>query len=326
MKSKTFLKYIALCMLLSACKQEEIFFNTVNVSIYDSGMGVPLNKISFANSTTGFISTTNGKLLKTTDQGSTWAVITVGAADLDLRWLSTPGTQAIYVSGETSSLDGQCYKSINLGTSWTLLGGNWDYELIDFPSVNRGYMTSTGELYRTSNGGSSWSYVNGLITIDPQVMAFCSNDTGVIVGFDNDSYITDNGGTSVSQISALVPSTNYYPTVDIKFVSSSKGYAVNLQGGISMTTDAGQTWSGLRYSTDAVGEDYGTTSVDAFGNTVCAVGESTLLISKDGGSTFNNYYNTEGLSIRDTFRDVAVVSANKIIAIGESGKIYTITF
>lgn len=315
--------YGIVCILLSACKREEIFIYTVNVSAYDPAAGV-LNKISFANSNVGFISTANGKVLKTTNQGATWSVSTVGTANLNLRWLSTPAEQALYVSGVESS-NGRFYKSTDTGDTWIPMPGNWDFELIDFPSANRGYMISTGSLYKTTNGGSVWNYTNALGTVDPQVMAFASNDTGIVVGFDDDSYITTNGGTITTQVYGL-GFGNGKKTVDIKFISSAQGYAIDYQGGILATYDAGQTWTGLRSSTETVGEDYETYAVDAYGSTVCAVGDRALLISKDGGSTFNNYYNQQGTSIPDVFIDLAVVSAGKIIAIGSSGKIYTITF
>ena len=324
MKSaKIVLMYGMVCVLLCACKREEVFIYTVNVSTYDPGIGV-LNKISFANSDMGFISTANGKVLKTTNQGATWSAVTVGTANLNLQWLSTPAAQALYVSGKESS-NGKFYRSLDSGDTWIMMPGNFNFELIDFPSANRGYMISAGSLYKTNNGGSLWNYTNGLGTVDPQVLAFSSNDTGMVVGFDNDAYITTNGGAITTQVYGL-GFGNGKKTVDIKFISSLQGYAIDYQGGILATHNAGNTWTGLRLSTETVGEDYETYAVDAYGSTICAVGDRALLISKDGGSTFNNYYDQQGISIPDVFVDVAVVSAAKIIAIGTSGKIYTITF
>lgn len=313
-----------LSLMFSACKQDKTFFNTVNVSVYDPGTGGALNRISFANSSEGYISASNGKILKTTNQGGSWTVKTVGTSDLDLRSLSTPSASAIYASGQNGLQDGYLYKSTDSGDTWVSMPGNWDFDLVDFPSTTRGYMISTGELYRTTNGGSLWNYVNGLGTVDPQVLAFASNDSGVVVGFDDDSYFTDDGGTSVTQVG--LGSSTGKKIICVKFVSATQGYAIDYQGGIQGTNDAGQTWSELRYQSDAVGEDYGTSSIDAYGSTICAVGEGTLLISKDGGATFNNYLDQNGISVYDTFTDVAVVASNKIIAVASSGKIYTITF
>src|SRR5689334_18920976 len=229
--AKLFFVSALLCVALDACKQEEIFIYTVNISAYDPGVNVPLNKISFANSSLGFIITSNGKVLKTTDQGATWTISMPGSARLDLRGLRTPAPPASYVSGEEST-NGRFYKSIDPGATWITMIGNYDFDLTDFPSANTGYMISNGDLYKTTNGGGMWNFVNSLgVIFDPQVLAFASDDTGMVVGFDSDSHLTTNGGSSLTQIYG-VGFGNGKKIVDIKFISSSLGYAIDYQGGI----------------------------------------------------------------------------------------------
>ncbi len=110
--------------------------------------------LQFINNTMGFISTSNGKLIKTTDGGATWTVQTVRTGKRLQR--------VFFMDEQTGwviSSDGLILKTQNGGQTWTEQSSGVTTSLngIYFTSTQTGYVVGAGGLVlKTTNGGTDW--------------------------------------------------------------------------------------------------------------------------------------------------------------------------
>ena len=144
-----------LILLFSSCKKFDEFIPTVNISVYDPGGGAMLNNIASRNSSDVWVTTSDGKVLKSSNQGASWTSYTVGGIELNLSSLSVPSSQVIFTSG-LEGFTNRLYKSMDGGMSWTLMAGSLEFKSCSFPDNNTGYSISDGSLYKTSNGAVYW--------------------------------------------------------------------------------------------------------------------------------------------------------------------------
>lgn len=149
---------------------------------------------------------------------------------------------------------------------------------VSFPEPLVG--TVVGGIYRTTNGGVSWTDQEGPdgYRIYSDVM-FTDVSTGTIVGRTGTILRTTNGGdTWTAQDSGTEATLN-----GVSFADSSTGTAVGSDGTIVHTTDGGDTWVLQESGTDAA--LLGVWSSDA--NTATVVGGlGTILRTADGGATW----------------------------------------
>ena len=188
-----------------------------------------------------------GTVIKTFNAGETWTSIYSGIdGDLKLRSLHFINDSIGYVVDESKAL-----KTNNGGQSWNMIGflpGSL------FESSSAGYFINSkigyvadgiGSVYKTVNGGNSWT-TNSLGSENDMInsMFFTDRDTGFAVGFTAGiMYYTDNGGNTWSQINTGF--TN--PLYSVYFTSHNIGYAVGgdgySTGTIIKTSDGGNTWT-----------------------------------------------------------------------------------
>ncbi len=115
----------------------------------------------------------NGGLYVTTNDGNSWLQITPDESYMMVLAVDPTSASTLYVSTEMSLL-----KSVNNGNSWTSKMSGWtSFEpegIVTNPaSAQIAYTYGSDGIFRTANGGASWSragdrvYVNG-VAIDPQ--------------------------------------------------------------------------------------------------------------------------------------------------------------
>ncbi|WP_373331244.1 YCF48-related protein [Salmonirosea aquatica] len=156
----------------------------VTPPVYFKDGGDPSNTglldLQFINDRTGFITTSNGKLIKTTDGGATWNVLLVQAhARLNRCYFVTD--QIGWVVGE----NGLIMKTTNGGQSWTnqTSGQSATWNGIYFLSALEGYVVGAeGTLVKTSDGGNSWVTVVTNTHQNLNDITFITPDKGFIVG------------------------------------------------------------------------------------------------------------------------------------------------
>jgi len=197
-----------------------------NIPYKDSGdpSNTGMLDLQFINDQVGFITTSNGKLIKTTDGGTSWSVHVVQAnTALNRCYFVTP--QIGWVVGE----NGLIMKTTNGGQSWTTQnsGSTTSWKGIYFLSEQEGYLVGTnGTLVKTSDGGNSW--VNFVTNTHQNLndITFTSRNKGYIVG---------DYGTILTFSPALLP--------DCKATSAVVN--VSISSGTLCETAGSGTWSNV---------------------------------------------------------------------------------
>lgn len=200
--------------------------------------------LDFADSTTGLTVGTNGKILKTTNGGSSWSAL-ASPVNRDFNKVLYTGTQtAIVAGGRAYPAQGTIIKTINGGASWSVV-----YDVagpvlrsVAFTNSTTGYAVGdSGVILRTSNGGSSWSAVSAPLLRNYYSVWFADANTGVIVGGDATQRTilrTNDGGNNWNTVLDEAGAT----LRDVHFFSVDSGYAVGGNATMFSTVDGGLNW------------------------------------------------------------------------------------
>ena len=160
-----------------------------------------------------------GGLWKSTDGGSSWTCLTddqpvLGVSDMEI---DPNNSNVIYLAtGDGDASDTYSVgviKSTNGGLTWNTTGLNFQVtqtrrirRLIMHPTdANILFAATTNGLYRTTNGGTSWTQIN---TNNYQDLAFKPGDPTTVYAVNDKFYKSTNGGTSFTQITAGLPPDN----------------------------------------------------------------------------------------------------------------------
>ncbi len=172
-------------------------------------------------------------IYKSTDGGNSWYQLTnglpqsadtIGRIGLSVCASSPNVVYAIYCNHPGRFMG--VYKSTDYGESWTrtndsildgFLGGfGWYFGnlRVDPTNPNRVFVMGV-DLYRSTNGGSSWSEVGYSVHVDHHAMFISPMEPNrIYLGCDGGVYLSTNGGTAWS-ICTNQPSTQFYAiTID----------------------------------------------------------------------------------------------------------------
>jgi photosystem II stability/assembly factor-like uncharacterized protein len=223
--------------------------------------------------------------------------------------------------------------------TWTLANGgiplSEDIYAIDFADPMQGYVgTGTGKIYRTTNGGSSWTLVYDRpdITNFINFIKFDNLGTGMAMGDGLNSTsamaflaTTDGGTTWNNRNTGLVGATSisevYFVTANTGFLSGYTTIGGKSYRGIFRTTNGGTNWS---FST------VGNTSIDSvtftealtFRTTSAGMAirsDSTVWKTGNGGSTWTKVGQLPLMGF-----GVVYTSANSAFIAGRNGLIASI--
>ena len=194
----------------------------------DPGEFSSLLDLQFIDDDTGFITTSNGKLIKTTDSGNSWNVQLVRA--------NTVFTRVFFVTAQTGWVigkNGLVLKTADGGSTWTEqpAGTTADLNGIYFLSAQEGYVVGgNGTLLKTANAGVTWVKIETNTRNTLNDITFITRDEGYIVG---------ESGTILSFDPTLLP--------DCKTTSAAVNVSQN-PGAVCESTGSGNwndaaTWS-----------------------------------------------------------------------------------
>ena len=139
-----------------------------------------------------------------------------------------------------------------LNTCWLIVQGPTTNNLhsVHFIDKNTGWISGqSGALFKTTNGGSSWTDMSQSIDWKMEHIFFLDQSNGWAIASDIDStYLinTSDGGINWN----IILRNGYYYFSDVEFVTASTGYALaqfgtlsSMQGSVVYkTTDGGSSW------------------------------------------------------------------------------------
>ncbi len=185
----------------------------------------------------------DGTILKSVDQGATWNVV----------WSSTvngTGITSLYfldmVTGFAGTQGGALMKTLDGGVNWTstdfdLVNDQGEVSDIDFYGTDNGVLlTSYNGIYRTTDGGDSWTAA----TTNPGMgqLALCYADANTLFACGNDQSIfksVDGGATWV----AVYQGSFQTVSLGIDFLDANNGMVTSEEGQYFKTSDGGANWT-----------------------------------------------------------------------------------
>ncbi len=206
---------------------------------------------------------------KTTDGGTTWTpgIIDVGDTLLGINNLSAINSTTAWVSAVngTTGLGSVIYKTEDGGQNWTqqnplgYTNGSSFVNYVHFFDANNGIsagdpINGEFEIYRTTNGGATWTLVPGANIPNPTSGEYGYNNGNKAIG--NTVWLVTNKGRilkstdqGVTWTVSQAPVTDFGGTAQsarMDFSSTTNGFMLKTVGTaytFYTTTDGGTTWS-----------------------------------------------------------------------------------
>jgi len=233
-----------------------------------------VSDICMINENTGW-ALNNGKLIKSSDGGSSWIKVDSVSNYLSMKFLNAnvgicagenffnettnggltwktnqytnigfvkvlmPSQNNWYIVGHDLSGSGRLIlKTSSAGAAWDFIPA--PQMLVNdlfFIDGNTGFFSGVPQFYKTTNGGVNWLQTSNQ---NCDALFFINANTGWI-GWQNDIYKTTNGGSSWQQQFH----NDTYQFSAIQFVNANTGWFISnhlTQGRILKTTDGGSSW------------------------------------------------------------------------------------
>lgn len=311
------LPYLVLFIFLIGCKKDKTTTApTGNWEKLNTGTSQSLNDLHFYNGF-GTISGDFGTILKTSDAGNSWTVLTSP--------VSHSFTTAFTLS-ENDLFVGRLglYKSNNSGTSFSELGNTSTFggtiAGVYFSDSLSGVMSKGGSIYTTNDGGLNWTNTYQQYGY-ASILNYTSDSTFYLLGgrtYDGNSFAevhksTDNGKTWV-QLN-LSFELNQSQILASSFLSDSIGFVATINNKLFKTKDGGDSWSKV---TDL---DFFAPKKMLFINSTTAyiIADNSVYKSIDSGKNWSLDYKASDNTI---FTDLEANFNNTLFITDNKGNVY----
>ncbi|WP_310377952.1 YCF48-related protein [Flavobacterium sp.] len=248
MKTKTFYAILILFIIYS-CNNDNNALDVEPIpdlilnNLIELNSNIPqdfYNDLTFTNENTGYAISRLGKIVKTTDGGSTWTSLN-STVNFYLKKIQFVNTDIGYVIGGDNT-GSYLLKTINSGQSWSVINLNSIEKGFPtglyFKNVNEGYITGNNLFIKTIDGGENWSNVLQRQSNDNFIdVKFKDNNYGIATTNTNNNYYkTTNGGASWQSIELINQNnlTQIYFSSGKTFIKSGN-QLVDIDGGRSIT-------------------------------------------------------------------------------------------
>ena len=235
--------------------------------------------IDFINDQTGFAGTYNGKIFKTTNGGTNWSTTQIiTGKDSRILKMEFINAQTGWVGTERGY-----FKTINSGISWNIIGLNYPpffgHDMYFFNNSLTGFVCSSQNIYRTTDGGNTYSNVFNHNTGQAITsINFINDNTGWACGSHRLIIKTTNSGINWNLLSMDSIQNECHDLIyNAGFANSNVGYIVGQRfcGGIwgtsfeqlfRKTTDGGHSWNYVLFYSglNAIQDFQFTDSLNAF--------------------------------------------------------------
>lgn len=268
--------------------------------------------IQFVNSQTGFMTSSwgnehnnGGYTLKTTNGGHNWSYVDYGVARYGLFFLNAQtGWQYGGYWDDAGKKSREVFRTTNGGESFvrTYIDSLIDsFHDIFFADLNTGWISSFGNLMKTTNSGVNWSVCSPLVL---NSIYFVNANTGWGLTFGGLIYKTTNGGTNWNiQLSV---SGNAF--TDEAFLNLNTGWVSSSAPNIYKTTNSGLNWTA--YSPGITGVISSIEFADSLHGWACGDSGKIIYTSNGGINWFrqatNVYFNLSKLSFANQHTGYAI--------------------
>jgi PKD repeat protein len=218
-----------------------------------------------ANTNIIYVGSPGGGVWKTTNGGTSWATTTdnlpvIGCTDIAIH---PTNSQILYLAtGDGDASDTYSigvYKSTDGGATWSTTGLTWlvtngrviSRLLINPQNPNTIHAASSNGIYRTQNGGVSWTQITGTNGLNMKDIEYRPGDTTTVYACSTTRfYKSTNGGTSYTNITSGLPATTAVSRLSIAVTAANATYVYLLASntaygfqGIYRSTDNGTTFT-----------------------------------------------------------------------------------
>ena len=312
------MKIMILILILTA-----FTFLNANWELLPSGVGDNLYGVHFTDDNNGYIvgwgTSAGAMVLQTSDAGENWNSTNISTGAFVFSVTSTNANN-IYAAGcLNGGAAGAVFKSIDAGGNWTYSSQPATYGLYDveFADTQIGYTCGwLGKIYKTTNGGNSWSPLNSGTGNVLRWMSVVDDSNVFIVGGSNWNnpntlFKTTNGSTwaYVTSLGGVVGGVHFFDA-DTGVIAGGSGGEI-----IKKTYDGGSNWE-EKYSSN-------TGLFQAIYFTEEGIGwacgnNGRVAKSVDFGET---WIELDPVSPSTTLLGI-YATVNHVFAVGESGRIF----
>ncbi len=300
----------------------------------------------------------NGYVIMTTDQGSTWNEINIPASHT---------VQFVYFLNSTTGFvfgaDGQWFKTIDGGSTYIPLL-NWpnvDFKGLAITPNDKIFATCyKGDISYSLDGGWSWSYPDNHLTNGNSTLytvAFANQKLGLMGGYRGTLFRTTDGGLTWTAIDDNPMAIDGKSIYALRFIDENTVFAGGSKGYIMRSDDGGVSWTLLTNNSTKTVYDFWLVSSKQM---VAVSSSGQYLLSNTSLDTFSMAYdygsmNLRGIEFRgengvvvatkgyiyhttvanwdtleevfeepdgDDFYGVSFINDTLVYAVGEHGKIY----
>lgn len=256
-----------------------------------------LSSIYFCDDNIGYVTCSNGIIIKTTNGGNTWAEQNSGALSLSDIFFTNPET------GYTVGNYGSILKTIDGGNTWQKQNSNTIHSLsaVFFCNADTGYVAGdSGTIMKTTDGGVNWELqTSGTTNHSFFSLFFYNSRMGFAIGCEMDwvgeriVLKTNDGGETWHEIHIIPPPFSYWYH-SVYFPDPDTGYIVgdNYGGGerIYKSVDGGNNWTQVYFTLQGYLHDIYFSDA----NHGYAIGFSSIVKTNDGGANWTTISMTNG--------------------------------
>ena len=186
-----------------------------------------------------------GAINLSSDDGATWQRIQP-FTQFDFKGIFVKDSLTFFIVCSSTNGNGEIYKSIDAGSTWTNVFSNISMPLKDihFPNDSVGYCVGDySKMVKTIDGGATWTDITNTSNVFGNLKAvwFLNSDTGYVGKTTTTAamFKTYNGGLTWSQVFGYGGTACY----SIKFLNDTLGYAGAYNSRVFRTINGGLTWA-----------------------------------------------------------------------------------
>jgi photosystem II stability/assembly factor-like uncharacterized protein len=291
-------------------------YSAQNWTLVNSPVTNDLNHVFFTDNNNGWIVGRQGKILRTTDGGSTWAEQNSGTTkDLNkIYMVNNTFGMAVGKEGTVVKYNGTSWSTVNIGFSQEMCG-------VFFMDENTGWISGNwGRIMMTTDGGSSWTIQvsNAMYSNKFNDLFMLSANEGWAVG--SSGRVLKYNGTNWINVSNPA-SSSMSDLHSVSFANTTTGVMTGQSSGVYVYN--GTSWS--TQGTALSSNSYHVYSVHmvsptlAFAATTPGFGGAGIILKYDG-NTWSKDYEYTGMNSY-LFQGVTTTPDGKVFAVGSGGLI-----